>query len=63
MASIDKENYNDKVVKQFTIMTVIWGVVVVPVAFQTPERISSITHCVLSPDVQRFSQLLTVSCH
>ena len=27
MASIDKENYNDKVVKQFTIMTVIWGVV------------------------------------
>jgi cytochrome c oxidase cbb3-type subunit 1 len=28
MASIDKENtYNDKVVKQFTIMTVIWGIV------------------------------------
>ena len=28
MASIDKENsYNDKVVKQFTIMTVVWGIV------------------------------------
>ncbi len=28
MASIDKSGtYNDKVVKQFTVMTVIWGIV------------------------------------